>query len=193
MQGIIASALFISTTAATANGGACPGNPPGMDDSCASKSAKLGEWTVKDFDFHKEYLFTNPAHQNSHGYVNFVLQNAAAGSELVCSATSSWLDVFFLGERVYRCTGPDGEATDDATFTYNDPTRELLINQTWSCNGGGAKYFARGGVKLDLDCEETKYKNPDWKGNPGEIYSNDTTACDFVTVAAKIDSVQKLV
>lgn len=192
MYSIITAAIFASSALAMPTGGACPNNNPPASDSCASKSSNFGEWTVKDFDFHKSYIFTNPAHQNSQGDVNFTLSNAAAGTDIVCSATSFQLDLFFYGWTIRKCTGADGKLTDDATFTYNDANRELMINQTWSCGGDGGKYFAQGGVKLDLDCKETKYQNPDWKGGLGEDYSRDITTCDKVTVAAKATKVQKL-
>jgi len=44
-------------------------------NKCTSRSTKVKEWTVHDFDFHSSEVFTTPAHQNSWGYVNFTLSN----------------------------------------------------------------------------------------------------------------------
>lgn len=185
----IATAALLASTAA-----ALPAGAPADSPTCTSKVASLNSWTVKDFDYHQSYTFTTPAHQNSHGDVSFSLFNPAlegtAVGERYCSAYSTWLDVFFLGEIIYKCHDKDGKPVDDTTFTYSRPTQQLMINQTWTCDDNGAQYFAQGGVKLDLKCNETKYKNDNWK--MGEIYSDDTTVCDKVTTEAKIDSMQAI-
>lgn len=165
---------------------ALPATACGGDTNCTSESPKLDAWTVRNFDFHSSYIFSTPSHQNSWGYVNFTLENPVLDYKPICSASSNWLSQFFYGEIVYDCVGgPEG---DKATFTYSRPKNELRINQTWHCAGENSRFEAEGGVKLDLDCEEEFWQNPDW--DMGEFYSTRTVTCNFVTVPAPIEEVR---
>lgn len=132
-------ALFLATCAS-----ATPTPPSPRQDSTASCSdATLHgfEWTVQDFDFHASYIFSTPAHQNSWGYVNFNLSNPAVPDVLAsCSAQSDQLSDFFFGTVPYQCLF-DGEAgSAPATFSFNRPTGELDINQTWTCSDKNPTY-----------------------------------------------------
>lgn len=155
------------------------------DDSCMAKGAKATEWTIHEFDFHASYTFTNPAHQNSYGYVNFTLENPVLDYRPVCSASSSQLNDFFYGTQIFNCEVP-GEH-DTATFTFSRPSGELQVNQTWHCLEEGGRFTAKGGVTLDLDCEESFYENPDWQ--PGQIYSQRLITCEKKTVTAPITEI----
>lgn len=168
--------------------GAALALPATTDDatSCTAESSRVKEWTVRDFDFHASYVFTTPAHQNSWGYANFTLENPVLDYKPICSAQSNWLNDFFYGSVVYDCKGgPEG---NEATFTYSRPSGDLRINQTWHCPDENSRFEAEGGVKLDLDCEEEKWQNPDW--DMGELYSSRTITCAHVTVAAPIDEIR---
>ncbi|RCI08991.1 hypothetical protein L249_4990 [Ophiocordyceps polyrhachis-furcata BCC 54312] len=151
--------------------------------SCTSKSSSMREWTVSDFDYHASYTFSTPAHQIAGGFVNFTLSNPVLSYKLSCPATSSQLQDFFYGTMVYKCETAAGSG-DDATFTFNRPTGELKINQTWSCPSEGSRFEARGGVTLNLSCRDTKWQNPDWK--MGQIYSTHNVDCQRVTVKAPV-------
>ncbi|CAM1510818.1 Fc.00g083310.m01.CDS01 [Cosmosporella sp. VM-42] len=155
------------------------------NDSCMAKGTKVTAWTIKDFDFHASYTFTNPAHQNSWGYANFTLENPVLDYKPICSASSNQLEDFFYGTQIFECDAPvDG---DSATFTFSRPTGELQVNQTWQCLEQGGRFHAKGGVTLDLDCEDTTWKNPEWE--EGQIYSQRTITCAKKTVSAPITEI----
>ncbi|ODA82736.1 hypothetical protein RJ55_01245 [Drechmeria coniospora] len=151
-------------------------------NKCTSRSTKVKEWTVGDFDFHSSYIFSTPAHQNSWGYVNFTLTHPAVNYKAQCSGQSNQLSDFFYGTTQYSCTIPGSR--DQATFSFDRPTGELKLDHSWSCAGEGSHFNAKGGAKLKLACSESYYKNPAWK--KGEIYSTRTVNCARVTVKAPI-------
>lgn len=156
-------------------------------DSCTSHSTKVTELEIKDFDFHASWTFTNPAHQNSWGYVNFTLTNAAVDYDYQCSTASNWLDDFFYGNINYNCTTHDGKQTNMGTFAYSRPTQILAINQTWVCPEG-SEFWAEAEAKLPLVCHETKYQNPNWTS--GQIYSDRTITCDKLTQGVPVTSLR---
>lgn len=109
---------------------------------CTQRSLQGFEWNVDGFDFHSRYIFSTPAHQNSHGYVNFNLSNSAMPDvHLSCSAVSTQLQEFFYGSMWYQCT-TDGKSYGPApaSFTFNRPMGELDINQTWKCDDQNPRY-----------------------------------------------------
>ena len=165
---------------------AAPATPAPRTETCVDKSQDVALWDVEKFDFHSSYIFTNPAHQNSWGYVNFTLSNPAVDYKPVCSGRSNQLQDFFYGTQVFDCempeNAPDGAA---ATFTFSRPSGELRINQTWPCVDQGARFEAKGGVDLDLNCKDTTWENPDWE--LGQIYSSRTVTCNLVDAQAPID------
>jgi hypothetical protein len=146
----------------------------------------VSEWTVKDFDFHASYIFTNPAHQVSTGYANFTLINKVLDYEATCTATSTWLDLFFYGNVVYNCDVP--AEGDVASFTYSFPSGALQINQTWHCPEQGSYYIAQGGTTLDLGCNTTSWTNPNWQ--QGQTYSTRFITCAYATVDAPITEIR---
>ncbi|PFH62035.1 hypothetical protein XA68_15358 [Ophiocordyceps unilateralis] len=156
--------------------------PAPRTHSCTSRSSAVREWTVSNFDFHASYIFTQPAHQNSWGYVNFTLSNSVVPYTAICQGSSNQLNDFFYGNFPYKCTTPG--YVDGVTFTFSRPSGELKINQTWSCPDEGSWFEARGGIKLDLKCKDKKWQNPDWA--PGQIYSTRNIDCEHVTVKAPI-------
>jgi len=101
---------------------------------CAQQ-ATGSKWVVENFDYHAEYLFTNPAHQNSHGYIKFNLWNTAVADTATCSASSGQLTDFFYGTQWYPCTLPSTAPAGSAvSFRFNRPTGELEINGTIVCS-----------------------------------------------------------
>lgn len=88
-------------------------------------------WTVSDFDFHADYIFTTPAHQNSWGYVNFALSSDKTDLVYSCSTASSRLTDFFYGETEYSCAAPEGAAEGaKASFKYNRTDGTLVLSET---------------------------------------------------------------
>ncbi|KAK0385659.1 hypothetical protein NLU13_6836 [Sarocladium strictum] len=163
----------------------------GKQPSCMAAGQKVTAWEVENFDYHASYIFTTPAHQNSWGYVNFTLSNPALSYKPVCTAASSQLSDFFYGDLVYDCqvlpdgSHPSGEGA--ATFTFSRPTGQLSINQTWACPEEGGQFWAEGGAKLKLDCEEKNYQNKDWQ--IGQVYSSRTVTCNKVTVEVPVEHI----
>ncbi|KAJ6788804.1 hypothetical protein PWT90_02807 [Aphanocladium album] len=155
--------------------------------TCTSKSTKATEFDIKDFDFHASWTFTTPAHQNSWGYVNFTLANKVLDYEYQCSSASNWLSDFYYGNINYNCTDAAGQQTHEGTFSYSRPMTTLAINQTWDCPEG-SRFWAEGSAKLDLQCEESKYQNPNW--TMGQIYSDRRITCDKLTTTVPITSLR---
>ena len=176
----ILTTLLVAGTALAA-----PAPAPTTEPTCGSRAAKLTEWTVVDLDFHGDYTFTTPAHQNSWGYINFVLRSPGFPYEAKCSAASSQLSDFFYGNVEYKCDVPN--AADSVTFTFSRPDNKLSITQEWSCPDEGSRFTAKGCVTLPLECSESKYQNPDWQA--GEIYSTRNIYCGLVTVKAPVQEI----
>lgn len=108
---------------------------------CSQTSFKNFEWTVESFVFKASYIFTTPAHQNSWGYADFNLSNAAVPDVLAtCSGRSDQLSDFFYGNLPYDCTFEGETGPAPAKFTYNRASGELDINQTWTCDDVDPKY-----------------------------------------------------
>ncbi|TQV97487.1 hypothetical protein V2A60_006758 [Cordyceps javanica] len=181
MYGLTAAALLAASALAA------PAVGPDRN-TCTARSTNVTQFLVKDFDFHASWTFTTPAHQNSWGYVNFTLANAAIDYEFQCSSASNWLSDFYYGNIDYNCTDPAGRPTRQGTFSYSRPTTTLAINQTWACPDEGSQFWAEGRAKLDLACRETNYTNPDWK--MGQIYSDRTIVCDKLTTGVPITSLR---
>lgn len=166
--------------------------PATVSGGCIAQSRKLKSWTVRHFDFHADYIFSTPSHQNSWGYVNFTLENSVLDYKPICSAQSDQLQDFFYGNVIYSCQGvPHG---DKATFTFNRANNHLHINQTWHCPGASSTYpdsvfDARGGANLLLSCTDCKWQNPDWQ--MGEFYSTESITCDHVTVPVPIREIDE--
>lgn len=118
-----------------------PLSPRAATASCSDASVHGFAWTVKDFDFHASYIFSTPAHQNSWGYVSFNLSNPAVPDVVAsCSAQSSQLSDFFFGTVSYQCTYGGAAGPAPATFSFNRPSGELAINQTWTCSDKSPTY-----------------------------------------------------
>ncbi|KAI6778276.1 uncharacterized protein J7T54_004183 [Emericellopsis cladophorae] len=171
--------LLLAGTAAVA----APLQPQATNATCLERSQQLQHWNIENFDYHASYIFTNPAHQNSHGYVNFTLANPALDATATCTASSSQLSEFFYGNQVFHCDVPSSLG-GPATFTYSRTTGDLQISQTWTCPDEQARFSAVGGVTLDLDCRDETWQNPDWE--QGQLYSVRTVTCDLVDAQAPI-------
>ncbi|KAK4243971.1 hypothetical protein C7999DRAFT_44303 [Corynascus novoguineensis] len=154
---------------------------------CSDTSFKDFAWTVKDFDFHASYIFTNPAHQNSWGYVLFDLVNPADQTTTHCEASSNQLSDFFYGNFVYSCN--DTQRVGKTTFDFSRPTNQLRVNQTWTCDDKDPQwpttFTGRGGTNFNLTCTDETWENPKWE--PGQIYSSRTITCGKVDKTFKPD------
>ena len=112
--------------------GHCKPRPP-RDGECWKDLLGL-TWTVHGFDYHASYTFTNPAHQNSWGYVNFNLTNNVVPYTAVCAASSSQLSNFFYGTVDYTCTLPvDAPAGSAVMFRFSQPSGQLDIKESIIC------------------------------------------------------------
>jgi hypothetical protein len=108
---------------------------PGCQDASFNNFA----WTIDSFRFHASYVFSTPAHQNSWGYVDFNLTNAALAYQARCSASSSRINDFFFGDQVYDCVVPEGSSAK-TTFSFSRPEGKLGLNQTWTCSDKDPQY-----------------------------------------------------
>jgi hypothetical protein len=185
MHAILSSVALLATSAMAAP--TLSSILPRQDEpTCTDASMALTHWTVAGFDYHSSEIFTTPAHQNSWGYVNFTLSNGALDYSPICSAASNQLSNYFYGTMIYECELPE-EAGGPATFTFNQPTGELRVNQTWTCPEEGARFMAEGGVVLDLSCHEQSWQNPNW--TLGETYSTHFVTCDLVDAETPIEEI----
>lgn len=131
----LVSCICLAATETEGDGPSCSPLP-----TCAQQAAS-SKWVLEGFDYHAEYIFTTPAHQNSHGYVNFDLWNTAVPYTATCSATSDQLTDFFYGNQWYPCTLPSTAPAGAAVgFRFNRPTGELDVKGTIMCaeNAQGA-------------------------------------------------------
>ncbi|KAI0182712.1 hypothetical protein EV127DRAFT_48244 [Xylaria flabelliformis] len=160
--------------------------PRASKTGCTSLSFGNFSWNVEAFTYTAGYLFTTPSHQVSSGSVQFNLTNPAVSEKVTCSADSTWLTEFFYGNINYNCQAAEGSTTK-TSFSFNRPSGELNINQTWTCNDEDPrfpiKFRGYGTVNLTLDCKETNYQNPDW--HQGETYSDRSITCAPVTLPLK--------
>jgi hypothetical protein len=124
-----------------------------------SRSTRISNWTVSEFDSHASCTFSTPSHQIAGGYIDFTLENEAVNYKAICTPSPTWLNNFYYGSVVYNCNVP--EQADEASFTFNWPTGELKVNQKWNCYEEGFYFIAEGSVDLDLDCEGETWQNPD--------------------------------
>lgn len=159
--------------------------PTIRDETCTQQGLDVDEWTIKNFDYHADYTFTTPAHQNSWGYVNFELINEVLDYSAQCKAASNQLSDFFYGSVNYNCTQPDGTFSM-GSFNFSRPANEVAINQTWPCLEEGSRFWAEGSAKLDLDCKEKKWQNPNWE--LGQIYSTRIITCANLTTTVPMIS-----
>lgn len=187
MYSLITAALFATAAVAAPAAG-----------TCTSRSTKVTDFQIKDFDFHASWTFTTPAHQNSWGYVNFTLARLGGDDDGVphaayqCTAASNWLSDFYYGNINYNCTDVAGGGAGNGlphrgTFSYSRPDKTLAINQTWDCPEG-SRFWAEGGAVLDLNCHETQYQNPNW--TMGQIYSDRVITCDKLSQPVPIKSLR---
>lgn len=108
---------------------------------CSQVSQHGFRWSIRDFDFHASYIFSTPAHQNSWGYVSFNLSNPSVPNTIAtCSAASNQLEDFFHGTVSYDCTVNGTSGPAPATFSFNRPSGELDIKQSWVCDDKDPKY-----------------------------------------------------
>ncbi|KAL7626117.1 hypothetical protein AAE478_002887 [Parahypoxylon ruwenzoriense] len=167
---------------------AAPLDLPARDSNPGCQDASFGNfsWTIEDFVYHADYVFTTPAHQNSWGFVDFNLTNPALEYQAVCSARSNQLSDFFYGTMAYSCVVPDGSTTK-TTFDFSRPSGVLNVNQTWTCSDTDPTYpttiNAYGTVDLNLSCTDETWINPNW--TMGQIYSDRIVRCEPVTLPLK--------
>ncbi|EEY22312.1 conserved hypothetical protein [Verticillium alfalfae VaMs.102] len=164
--------------------------------TCFSTTSAVKSWELKSFDFHANYIFSTPSHQNSWGYVSFVLENAILGTKTKCEASSSSLNDFFYGDVDYQCEAPEGDVPKDeprlsqTTFRFDRPGGEVQVAQSWYCFDDPqfpSTITAKGGESVKLDCEETYTENSNW--TIGEIYSQRDITCGIVDLTVPVKEI----
>jgi len=116
-------------------------------DACSDDTSKnFKGWGLTNFEFHADYIFTTPAHQNSWGYVNFNVTSTATVAvpfTVACSGQSNQLSDFFFGTQIFTCPVPasaGGGHSGEVSFTFNRANGAVALNQTWTCPGSDPKY-----------------------------------------------------
>ncbi|KAJ4404449.1 hypothetical protein N0V85_004869 [Neurospora sp. IMI 360204] len=141
-------------------------------------------WTIKDFDFHADYIFTTPAHQNSWGYVKFTMTSDGYLT-YTCSAQSDQIpDFFYDFQTPYECTAPEGAIEGGkATFVYNRPDGTLTLTETVA----GVDKTYTGSATIKTTCtDKSTGPNPNWTLGSDENYSERHIVCEKTD--ATIDS-----
>ncbi|KAH6683567.1 hypothetical protein F5X68DRAFT_22816 [Plectosphaerella plurivora] len=156
--------------------------------SCMARSPGMTEWELEDFDFHASYIFSTPSHQNSWGNVTFTAFNSVHNTRTRCSAKSNRLNDFFYGEVEYACDTNGDANLGAAKFTFNRPSGEVTMEQTWYChdnpNFPPARFTAKGDVVTQLKCEETTFENGNW--TMGSSFSQRDITCELVDVVVPV-------
>ncbi|TAQ90958.1 hypothetical protein B7494_g710 [Chlorociboria aeruginascens] len=139
-------------------------------------------FTLHNIAYSAEEIYTTPAHLAvSQGFMAFNLTSTAVAYSTNCSAVSDMIPSFYYGNIVYQCDPLPGPAPVIASnFTYDEPTGQFSVNQTWNCDDGhnSYSYFASGTGSVNLTCEEESYYNANWtEGGPNPIYRELTTTC----------------
>ncbi|KAK3988890.1 hypothetical protein QBC44DRAFT_95803 [Cladorrhinum sp. PSN332] len=182
----LASASPVATR--TNEGKSCPA--PNPVKKCEKSLSDL-KWTVHGFDYHASYIFTNPAHQNSWGYVNFNISNSVVPYTASCSAASNQLSDFFYGTQEYNCQliGQGAPAGAGVKFKFSRPSGQLDIKESVVCQGKPEdKTFAvSGATNLTLSCTDVTTVNQNW--TVGQIYSSREVKCAPVDVTFGASSV----
>ncbi|KAB5551239.1 hypothetical protein GE09DRAFT_1059724 [Coniochaeta sp. 2T2.1] len=174
----LATAVSGATTPCKQHGCPCP-TP---HKACAEQVAD-SKWVVEHFSYNASYIFTTPAHQNSHGYVSFDVFNTAAPSyTATCSASSSQLTDFFYGTQWYTCAlPPTAPAGASLQFKFNRPTGDLGLNATIICpgrgHGTGSEHHVEATTHMSLACIDMTWTNPNYTFPSGEFYSDREVKC----------------
>jgi len=163
-----------------------PRDAANCGSDCLWKSLFSPTLDVESLYFHASYVFTTPAHQNSWGYVNFNLTNAASPFVTECSAQSDQLQTFFYGTQWYTCPAPSGAPNGTAAsfrYQFSETDGRLDVNKTWVCEEDGqtpVTFEASGSIQFNLTCNTTIYNNPTWTS--GQIYSDTEIVCQPVNL-----------
>jgi hypothetical protein len=132
LAAVVSAKSLHPRTGKTHNGSSCKPRLP-YDGKCWNDVRGL-KWTAQGFDYHASYIFTNPAHQNSWGYVNFNLTNNVVPYTAVCKASSNQLTDFFYGTLDYNCTLPAEAPVGAAVkFRFSRPSGQLDIEEAIPC------------------------------------------------------------
>ena len=125
-------------------------------------------YSVKNFDYHADYIFSTPSHQNSWGYVTFSIDGLATPA-VQCATAANRIPDFFYGDVSYVCSDPA------YSFRFDRPSNTLGLTGP---EGTGEV------VGLGLQCTETLEENGDWQ--VGEVYSWRKVGCGFVDVVVPV-------
>ncbi|PVH94567.1 hypothetical protein DM02DRAFT_188542 [Periconia macrospinosa] len=140
------------------------------------------QWTIPNVDYSSQITYSTPAHMaTSRASIEFTYTSSTNSETSSCTGYSTGQQdsgAFFAFPNPTGCTEAPGSATV-STFSYTGPTKNLNINETFTCEGN--TYLAAASTQLALQCKETVYNNPNWT-TPGDIYSAKTVACEPLSV-----------
>ncbi|KAF7539596.1 hypothetical protein G7Z17_g12394 [Cylindrodendrum hubeiense] len=150
-------------------------------ESCMARGGKVNSWKVHDFTYEASHTYTSPKKSVYSSTATFTLENSALSYKAKCKATSQSKDSF--DGKTYTCKSESG---DSASFTFNHKTRVLAIDQSWSCAAEGGRYEAKGSKALELSCDDSTYKNPNYTEGKSGLYSHHLISCKPLTVKVPV-------
>ncbi|EPE31844.1 hypothetical protein GLAREA_11926 [Glarea lozoyensis ATCC 20868] len=94
-------------------------------------------WTLTNITYTSTAIYSTPAHlATAYASFSFSLSSNAVPYTYTCSAGSSSYPTYFNGDQAYTCTASNGDATAQATWTWNAGTKEVYFNANWVCVDG---------------------------------------------------------
>jgi hypothetical protein len=177
------------------SGGPHHGGPPDHggqtcpDNNCLSTSVRDFGWDLT-LEYRAFWYFTNPAHQNSWGHVNFTLKNPAVASTISCQYDSDRLTDFFYGDFWMTCVPTPAVPAITSTYFKFFTHSKFELNQTWVCDDkdpktAPVKFNAIAATALDMKCTDVSWQNPNWTQGSGAFYSTRDVKCAPVSLKLK--------
>ncbi|KAF2119741.1 hypothetical protein BDV96DRAFT_684266 [Lophiotrema nucula] len=170
------SKLTILALPALAAAASCPAPPsPPSNPSCGSTHPK---WTLDPINLSSYYTYTSPSASGPKlGSFSFTFATDQVDYEAQCSGSSVNPQGIFYGSQVFECVTPGGSGSKTTSFSFDSASSVVSVNTTFTCcDVCDVVYTTIGSVKIDLECETSTWRNPDWVA--GELYSNTTTVCE---------------
>ncbi|KAF2737656.1 hypothetical protein EJ04DRAFT_510097 [Polyplosphaeria fusca] len=157
---------------------------PAEPSSCGSLHPK---WTLSAIDLSSYYTYTSPSASGPKlGSISFTFANSDVSYTAACKGNSVNPLGTFYSSQTFDCETEDGATWKKTSFSYDTASKIVVVNSTWTCNGGDVLYSTSGEGKAELECETDTWTNPEWEAGSGELYSNTTTTCEEGSLVIQI-------
>ncbi|KAJ4407851.1 hypothetical protein N0V85_004308 [Neurospora sp. IMI 360204] len=173
---------------------------------CTNTSLHGFQWTVSDFHYSSNLIYTTPSHRINGATVRFNLtSNALPELNVYCDAYSSDFSVPFYGQRVYDCStvvnstaAATGEGSDGGSagvssvgggqfktqFRYwYGSSQSVEVRQAWECDDlegpGDVAVFSANGTSAEQtpNCTFEEHQTPPAEWKNGDTYYWNVQAC----------------